>query len=118
MSDRRCLGGGLRKVARARSHLRDGILFSRALGSTRRSRLEAKFDSERVMMAAMSPRGPSLVYNKKENVVSVKLKIGHCVQSEARSRVAKGFSLERANHSTTYLMHGVVQGFKVFMLML
>ena len=62
MSDRRCLGGGLRKVAGARSHL---LLFSRALGSTRRSRLEAKFDSERVMMAAMSPRGPSLVYNTK-----------------------------------------------------
>ena len=52
--------------------------------------------------------------------MSVKLKIGHCVQSEARSRVDKGFSLERANHLTTYLMHGVVQGFKVcfFMLML
>ena len=63
MSDRRCMGGGLRKVAWARSHLRDDLLFSRAFGSTRRSIVEAKFDSERIMMAAMSLRGPSLVYN-------------------------------------------------------
>ena len=52
--------------------------------------------------------------------MSVKLKIGQRVQSEAHSSVEKGFSLKRANHSTTYLMHGLVQGFKVcfYLLML